>query len=546
MTNEQGKTTMKRMEQYQDRWSSVGLASGIESISDMLSPSDLRAYDIFEEYPDKFLEKLCPDISVAKWKKGALLFEEGSYINLAFYVVSGEVEVTLAWKEKSNTNLPIFATGQFSPDDQIASSVASGSTLVMDMVSLSKKAARTGAHEITFLATMDFDIPKSSSGVRLGKGELFGEIGAMSGWPQSITAKAATDCTLVQIRVPALRVMKNKSQVLKERLDKLYRERSLFTLLKSTPLFNNCGVPFLERLTDKVELISLGPGEALVNEGDPVDALYLVRSGFIKLAQSLGEGDIVVSYLSKGMTMGEVEILVEGLAGWEANAVSVEYSEIIKVPTEVLQEIIEQDPGIEGQLWKSASARIRETGYSKRNMGHSEFTQTALDRGLVQGNSILVIDLETCTRCDDCVRACAATHGGRPRFVREGNKLGNLLVPKSCYHCRDPVCLVGCPTGAIHRAGVTDVVMIDGEICIGCKTCYNSCPYDSIVMHDMEQKWPDDMLPAGLRGMDRLQASKCDLCSSTEHGPACVRNCPQGCANRVSSLAEFEQVFKGE
>jgi Fe-S-cluster-containing dehydrogenase component len=215
----------------------------------------------------------------------------------------------------------------------------------------------------------------------------------------------------------------------------------------------------------------------------------------------------------------------------------------VRIPRPTFETLLKQFPQIKEQLWQSATARIKEAGYGRRNVAQSEFNQVALDRGLVQGNHILCIDLDLCTRCDDCVRACAATHGGRPLFVREGNKYGNLLIARSCYHCRDPVCLVGCPTGAIHRAGVGDVVDIDDSICIGCATCANSCPYGAIVMHDTGGVWPEDTLPAGLRGEERQVASKCNLCHDTGHGPACVSNCPQGCAVRVGSLADFQKLL---
>ena len=116
-----------------------------------------------------------------------------------------------------------------------------------------------------------------------------------------------------------------------------------------------------------------------------------------------------------------------------------------------------------------------------------------------------------CTRCDDCVRGCADTHGGRPRFVREGDKYGGFLVARSCYHCEDPVCLVGCPTGAIRRANVGDVVEIEDSLCIGCGACAENCPYDAIVMHETGSKWSEYALPERIRGIDRLVASKCDL-----------------------------------
>jgi len=76
------------------------------------------------------------------------------------------------------------------------------------------------------------------------------------------------------------------------------------------------------------------------------------------------------------------------------------------------------------------------------------------------------------------------------------------------------------------------------------ETCANNCPYDAIVMHETGERWPDDMIPTGLRGRDRLVSSKCDLCSGTGHGPACVLNCPQGCAYRVGSLEEIEELMR--
>jgi Fe-S-cluster-containing hydrogenase component 2 len=208
-----------------------------------------------------------------------------------------------------------------------------------------------------------------------------------------------------------------------------------------------------------------------------------------------------------------------------------------------LRNILQRYPDIEARLWESATRRIKEMGAARRDVARSEFTKIALDRGLVEGNSILVIDLNQCTRCDDCMRGCAAAHDGRPRFVREGHKVGNLLVARSCYHCQDPVCLVGCPTGAIHRKGLREVVAVNENVCIGCGSCAGKCPYDNIVMHDTESTWPDDMVPETLRGEERMVASKCDLCRDTGHGPACVASCPQGCAHRVGSVEAFRDLL---
>jgi Fe-S-cluster-containing dehydrogenase component len=280
----------------------------------------------------------------------------------------------------------------------------------------------------------------------------------------------------------------------------------------------------------------------VTEQGTAVDAFYLVRSGFLRVSQKVGDGEVAVTYLRKGMTLGEVELLVDGLDGWQTTVTSVGYTELVRIARADFEGIVRDHPAVKQHLWAAAVNRIKETGYTKQNPAQPDLIEFSLAKGLVQGNSILVIDLDVCTRCDDCVRGCASTHGGRPRFVREGDRYDNFLIARSCYHCEDPVCLIGCPTGAIRRTNVGEVVAVDDNICIGCGNCANKCPYDAIVMHETEEVWPDTALPEFLRGRDRRVASKCDLCYESDAGPACVNNCPHACAFRINSIEDFQQL----
>ena len=113
------------------------------------------------------------------------------------------------------------------------------------------------------------------------------------------------------------------------------------------------------------------------------------------------------------------------------------------------------------------------------------------------------------------------------RAVRE-----HCQVTHACMHCVDPVCLIGCPTGAIHRTLSEGVVVINDATCIGCSTCANSCPYENILM--VETRDPRGQLavdPAD--GRPILKATKCDLCEEQLGGPACVRACPHDAMRRV-------------
>ncbi len=57
-------------------------------------------------------------------------------------------------------------------------------------------------------------------------------------------------------------------------------------------------------------------------------------------------------------------------------------------------------------------------------------------QGLYEARSVLVLDLDHCTRCDECTRGCIQRHGseshGVPmaRMLRDGKRFANYLVPQ--------------------------------------------------------------------------------------------------------------------
>lgn len=536
MTNQ---TLVRRQEQHRDRWSAFGSGDGMLRLSEKLSAKELQQYDIFGEYPPDFLEEISPDVTVASWRQDAVLFEQGSYLDLAFYVLEGEVRVSLTTPATDGAeSAPIFGGAR---DTHVVGGATDAGGTGKATVYFERSESARSVDE-AMLATMDFDMPSTGQVMTLGRGEFFGEIGALNGWPQSVTAQTVADCLLVQIRVPALRLMKRRSRAFKKRLEAVYRSRALLPQLRACPLFRDCPEALLGQVAERSELISCNPGAAAISEGDTLDSLYLVRSGFMKLSQRMGEGQLAVAYLSKGMSFGETELLVEGQSQSRCTVTSVGYGELVRIDGGELRTLIQAQPAVEHRLWEQVVERIKHVGANRARPHQSELIQFSLDKGLVEGNSILVIDLSVCTRCDDCVRACEDTHGGRPRFVREGDRYDNLLIAKSCYHCQDPVCLVGCPTGAIRRANVGDVVEIKEHICIGCENCADKCPYDAIIMQPTGDTWPADSLPERLRGTPRSVASKCDHCHGSPKGPACVRGCPHHCAVRVGSIDEFQQL----
>jgi len=150
-----------------------------------------------------------------------------------------------------------------------------------------------------------------------------------------------------------------------------------------------------------------------------------------------------------------------------------------------------------------------------------------------------VMDLERCTRCDACVRACADAHEGVTRLIREGQRFDKYLVATSCRHCRDPLCMIGCPVGSIRRRNSLEVIIENW--CIGCGLCAKNCPYGNINMHPFTVL-EDDPVNAGRQmAVVKQKATSCDLCTDLAE-PSCVYACPHDAAHRVEPNEFFRWV----
>jgi len=107
-----------------------------------------------------------------------------------------------------------------------------------------------------------------------------------------------------------------------------------------------------------------------------------------------------------------------------------------------------------------------------------------------------------------------------------------VMVAQACMHCADPVCMIGCPTGAIHRDSFEGQVVINPSTCIGCTACANNCPYGSIRMTEQRDEEGAILVASDARPI--VKATKCDLCIDQYGGPACERACPHDAMARIN------------
>lgn len=96
----------------------------------------------------------------------------------------------------------------------------------------------------------------------------------------------------------------------------------------------------------------------------------------------------------------------------------------------------------------------------------------------------MVIDLENCDGCLDCVYACQQ-HNFNPVGVlwlyvltyKDENQHDPNFLLRLCQHCSNPPCVKVCPVRARHKREKDGLVLTDYNLCIGCRYCMVTCPY---------------------------------------------------------------------
>ena len=204
----------------------------------------------------------------------------------------------------------------------------------------------------------------------------------------------------------------------------------------------------------------------------------------------------------------------------------------------------------------------------------------------------MVIDLDKCTGCGDCVAACKLENN-IPTVTSEEANSGRALIwmdmmtsyegeypdvrvrrfPKPCFHCDNPPCTRVCPVRATYLNDEGLIAQVYNR-CIGCRYCMAACPYNSKVFNWYEPNWEGNLdfchnpdVSVRMAGV----VEKCSFCSHRlqkvkedadaeerpiadgEYAPACAESCPADAItfgdlddpeSQVSQLAKSSRADK--
>lgn len=514
--------------------------------------SEINPADFPDDLP--FHEIISNDGRILRFDQDEMIYDDQEYENSVFVVLRGRVQsVTEFDADRSgHGSLSDAGNGWFKSGPGLNSLQKGFKSVAAGM--FGKAAPRRGSL-VVHQEDVDSSLPRQRVSV-LGAGEMFGVSSALRRTPRGNCVYACDESTIVlELRWAGVRDLRFWSTSFRERMDGVYQVRNCIRGLRQCALFNKVDDLTLHEVardsifetfgehgwSHQYQRFAANPSgnidsetvePTITEQGDHLQGLLVIASGFVRVSHKLDKEEMTVGFLTKGDEFG-LERLIGGIES--GGSLSTEfglracgYADVIWIPQQVIEDRLL--PGFEDPF--DISRHIPEGGTAVRG---TDLPQPVLDfiidNRFFNGTTAMIINTDRCVSCDDCVRACAATHNNVPRFLRQGKTHHNMMVANACMHCTDPLCLIDCPTSAIHREIDTGTVVIEEAMCIGCGTCASACPYDNIRMEKALDS--NGAVFMGDDGSPRLKATKCDLCVGQNGGPACKRACPHDAISRV-------------
>lgn len=560
-----------------------------------LTPAELKSLSLFADLkkPPSF-EKFPGAVVLRRYSAGDTIVRQGEAGWTAFYILTADDLVKIGRAQLAQTDEDLALPGVQADFDLRASVLLRRSSVMEDLDRLMRRTSLPADERAKEpVATARLDLELSSKGRRPGllgrlfggqadgehrpdfipndaatdislktrqaplyEGELFGEMSCLNRVPRSATVVANQDCYLVEMLRNILDQVR-RDQVFKEKTDRIYRERALGPQLRRFSIFAKLTEEQFDGLRQNVELVAVSPGEVIFNEGDPTDAFYVVRSGMVKIVKNLPTPR-TLTYLGRGDFFGEAGALLgtprtaTAIASGHPSAgegVSADI-ELVRIRCDYFLELCRSSPELQSLFTEQrkvyeARERVQLDSPAWDPNRPVLLNPRFEELGLLQGQKLMLVDLDRCTRCGDCMQACIKTHAdGVSRLFLDGPRFGKYLVPNACRKCLDPVCMIGCPVGSILKGQTGQIVIKDW--CIGCGLCAEQCPYGSIHMHQIDNLQLQRERPHQAHAGDVQEkevserAVVCDLCAELNGmGPACVYHCPHDAAIRIDARYEF-------
>jgi CRP-like cAMP-binding protein len=203
----------------------------------------------------------------------------------------------------------------------------------------------------------------------LTAGDIFGEMALLTGTVYTAAAYATADSVVwtldaadfdeLTMRHPAIRVA--LSQRLRSRLGQQDRALAL-GMLKSIPIFADLSGETLKAIASRLLLRHVPEGELVYAEGSAGDAMYIVRSGEVRVCADSAPESEEIAHLRQGESFGEMALLT-GKSRTSAVRALINTNLLVLYRSD-FDELIVQYPTLSMALSRTLSQRLNDAGQS--------------------------------------------------------------------------------------------------------------------------------------------------------------------------------------
>jgi cAMP-dependent protein kinase regulator len=191
----------------------------------------------------------------------------------------------------------------------------------------------------------------------LKEGDFFGEFGYFSRSRRQATVEALEETEVLELTKEELQKVVQEFPGVSLVLFKFYKERVLDNLLAASALFSGFSPVERRQLLERLSLQEVPAGARVIQEGDPGNCMYMIKSGQVEVSTSDPGGQkVVLAILEEGDYFGEIS-LITGRPR-TASVTALRATELMRLVKEDFDQFVSRHPETRKALEDSVESRL--------------------------------------------------------------------------------------------------------------------------------------------------------------------------------------------
>ena len=191
-------------------------------------------------------------------------------------------------------------------------------------------------------------------------GDFFGELALVSEGPRLATVVTTERTVLLELTRERMEAVAARHPEVGAAVEAFYRRRMVENLLRSNPLLSKLTPEQKAAVSRDFQLRTVSAGEALLTQGQPGDAFYVVLRGrCTPWLEQLHGRRVALAELREGDVFGEISLLLDKPVSATVRA-DVE-GVVLRLERAAFEKHLLSQPGLKGMLMRMGTERLQRT-----------------------------------------------------------------------------------------------------------------------------------------------------------------------------------------